>query len=227
MYFLAECVYLGGTHLFPRHHQPPCQVDKNINTRSDEQIVRRLADGDLGAMETVYGDLFGQLYNYTSSYIPDGAQAEEIVQETFLYLWEHRRALRPDSNLKAYLLRIARNKSLNWLARARARHNYADYMQRRELDINYEALRDKTAELVIVQELEAIIARTLAELPEPYRVVFEMSRIEELTYAEIAERLGVSVKTVEYRMMHTLKIFRKNLQPYLPFIILFLTGLRS
>lgn len=198
-----------------------------MDTRSDEQIVRRLAEGDLRAMEAVYGELFGQLYNYTASYIPDGGQAEEIVQETFLYLWEHRRSLRPDSNLKAYLLRIARNKSLNLLTRMRVRNNYADYIYKRELDINYEALRDKTAELVIMQELEAIIAQTLAELPEPCRLVFEMSRNEELTYGEIAERIGVSVKTVEYRMMHTLKIFRKNLKPYIPFIILFMIELRS
>ena len=173
-------------------------------------------------LESAYNNLFGLVYNYAKSYVIDSEQAKEIAQDTFVALWEKRKTLRPDSNLRAFVLQVARNKSLNYLKRQQVNRHYDQYLKYSELSINYHALKDKTAEWVLMQELEALIAKTLEELPEPYRKVFEMSRIENLTYTEIAKKLGVSVKTVEYRMMHTLRLFRKNLSAYLPMIMLFL-----
>lgn len=201
-------------------YTPYNQIDKVKGF--DIETVNGLIEGKLSAMELIYNSLFNQIYAYSCSYVVDKEQAKEIAQDCFLSLWEMRKRLKPDTNLKALLLRIAHNKSLNYLKKQQTSRNYEDYLKYRELSINYHALKDKSAELVILQELEMLIRKTLEELPEPYRKVFEMSRNEHLTYSEIAERLGVSVKTVEYRMMHVLRIFRKNLHPYLPLIIAFL-----
>ena len=186
-----------------------------------DQTVTDLMRGKASAMERVYISLFGQVYNYAKSYVVESEQAKEITQDSFLSLWEKRHTLHPDSNLKAFLLQIARNKSLNYLKREQVHRNYDNYLKYKEQSINYHALKDKTAEWVLVQELEALITKTLDELPEPYRTVFDMSRNQDLNYAQIAEKLGISVKTVEYRMMHTLRIFRERLRPY-QFLIFYL-----
>ena len=188
---------------------------------NDKWSVNNLIKGTLSSMEKVYNDLFGLVYNYAKSYVVDSEQAKEIAQETFATLWEKRQNLRPDSNIRAFLLQIARNRSLNYLKKQQANRNYDHYLKYRELSINYHALKDKTAEWVLLQELEVLIAQTLEELPEPYRIVYNMSRVEDLTYAAIAKKLGVSVKTVEYRMMNTLRLFRKNLRAFLPLLTLY------
>ena len=193
----------------------------------DGKLTKLLSSGNMVAMETIYHKLFTQVYNYAKSYVTDSDQAYEITQDTFVYLWEKRFSLRPDSNLKAYLLRIAKNKSLNYIESLKVRQKYFDHLKWRETSINYEALKNKSAELVLIQELEKIIAEVLDTMPEPCRIVFEMNRNEDLSYAEIAERLGVSVKTIEHRMMLALKIFRKKLHPYLSLIILFINRLQS
>lgn len=95
-------------------------------------------------------------------------------------------------------------------------------MRSREMAVNYEALKDKTAEFALMHELEDIIVDALESLPEPCRIVFDMSRSEELSYSEIADRLNISVKTVEYRMMQALRIFRSKMLPYLSIIVFFL-----
>jgi len=191
-----------------------------------ERALANLMKGDFSTMELVYNNLFRQVYNYAKSYVADSEQAKEIAQDSFLVLWEKRQSLRPDSNIKAFLLHIARNKSLNYLKKQQVNRNYTNYLKHIEQSINYHALKDKTAEWVLMQELEALIAKTLEELPEPCRKVFDMSRTENLSYAEIAEKLGISVKTVEYRMMHTLRLFRKNLRPYIPLIVLLISSSR-
>ncbi len=186
-------------------------------------VIARIKEGDLVSMELVYNSLFRPLLNYINTYINNYEQSKEITQDCFLSFWEKRHKLQPDTNIKAFLLRVGRNKSLNFLKKQLANRNYNSYIRHRELGANYQALKDKTAELVLLQELQSIIDRTLKELPEPYRIVFEMSREKNLSYAEIAELLGVSVKTVEYRMMHTLRLFRNSLRPYLPCILLFIS----
>lgn len=188
----------------------------------DEYTAKAIKNGNLPEMEKAYNCLYQSVYHYIQSYIPNREDAREITQDCFLTLWEKRENLSDKTNLKTFLLHIARNKSLNYLERRQARRNYTEQMQR-ELFVNYAALRDKSAELVLLQELETIITNTLNSFPEPYRSVFEMSRNDELTYQEIARQLGISVKTVEYRMSYCLRIFRKRLQPFLP-LALVLTG---
>ncbi len=185
-------------------------------------VITGVREGNISSIELVYNALFNKIHAYIKSYVNDNEYAKEIAQDCFLCLWEKRRELTPDANIQAFLYRIARNKSLNYLKKQLAGRNYTDYLKYRETAINYHALKDKTAELLLISELQTLINKTLDELPEPYRIVFEMSREEHLSYSEIACQLGISVKTVEYRMMHTLRLFRKNLRPYLPYIILFL-----
>ena len=188
--------------------------------------VKKLIHGDMAVMEDIYNMFFGQVLSYSMSYVIDQEQAFEITQDTFVYLWEKHASISEDSNIKFYLLRIARNKCLNYLKKLKIERNYLDTLLSKELRINYESLKDKTAEMVLLKELSEIIAETIESLPEPCREVFEMSRGRDMTYQEIALKLGISEKMVEYRMMQTLRIFRKNLKPYLPHIIALLALLR-
>ena len=76
-----------------------------------KEALANLIKGEISTMELVYNSLFGQVYNYAKSYVADSEQAKEITQDSFLTLWEKRQNLRPDSNIKAFLLHVARNKS--------------------------------------------------------------------------------------------------------------------
>jgi RNA polymerase sigma-70 factor (ECF subfamily) len=88
-----------------------------------------------------------------------------------------------------------------------------------EVDLNIYALADESAQLIISEELEAKILKVIDTLPPACKKVFELSRMEEKKYGEIAEYLGIAAKTVENQIHKALKILRKELKDYLPFLI--------
>ena len=124
------------------------------------------------------------------------------------------------SSMKSYLFRAVRNGCLNVLKHIDIRE---EYKIRREQDIqeNQSSREDE----MIVSELEEKIRQAIDRLPMERRKVFIMSRYEGLTYSRIAEKLGISVKTVENQMGKALKTLREELSEYLPWLILFFTNL--
>ncbi len=123
-----------------------------------------------------------------------------------------------DSSLKSYLYRAVRNAALNRLKHEKVKANHVAFVTSR--NENFVSPADELEET----ELHFRIQRALKKLPEQCRVVFEMSRFEELKYTEIAERLGISVKTVENQMGKALRIMREQLNDYLPLIAMLMSG---
>ncbi len=111
--------------------------------------------------------------------------------------------------MKAYFYRSVYNSSLKHIRGAKVRQRYSDYVKSRESVDNNNASQE-----IAAKELWQIIERTLDELPERYANIFRMSRFEAMKYKEIAEKLSVSVKTVEAAMGKALSAFRKNLSDY-------------
>ena len=124
------------------------------------------------------------------------------------------------SSLKSYLFRAVRNGCLNVLKHTDIRE---EYKIRRE-QVLQENQRSKEDEM-IVSELEEKIRQAIDRLPMERRKVFIMSRYDGLTYSRIAEKLGISIKTVENQMSKALKTLREELSEYLPWLILFFTNL--
>lgn len=187
---------------------------------TDEDERESLQAGDEAAFEGVFRKYYPMLCNYAYSYVPDRAEAEEIVQATFLTLWEKRTALAIHTSVKAYLFSMVRNTSLNTIKHQQVQRKHAD-----ETLATHEASSESVTHTVISNELEQRITDALQKLPEQCRLVFKMSRFEELKYAEIATTLNISVKTVENQMGKALRIMREQLQDYLTVLLIILSHL--
>ena len=136
--------------------------------------------------------------------------AEDIVQDCFIKLWEKKDELNISGNIVAYLARMVRNKSLDFIKKKR--------LQTSELHETYQAgfIAENTLE---TEDLQSKIDNTLDNLPEKCRQVFVLSRFEDMSYKEIATELDISKKTVEAHISKALKVFRTNLKQFLIIII--------
>lgn len=144
--------------------------------------------------------------------------AKEVVHTGFIRLWENRETVSPDLSVKAYLVKTVSNLSLDWLKHERVKERYAV----RALRATSSQPSGEDFHEAELKQLEFDIGRAVAELPDQMRTVFELSRYEGLKYAQIAARLGISVKTVETQMSRALAKLREKLSHYL---IMFLLAL--
>lgn len=179
--------------------------------------IRLLKDGDKAAFEAVYHEFFGTLYSLCSQYLFKREDAEEMVQEAFLKLWEVRSRLNENSNIKNFLYTIAKNNCLNFIRNEQIASSHLKHYQD-ELQYNYEALYLLEDDYAGIEELKQRIDEAIEALPLKWKNIFRMSREEELRYQDISKRLGISEKTVEASMTKALKKLRKELKDYLPLI---------
>lgn len=182
---------------------------------TDQSVFSSIRQGDIPAFEMLFKTHYKPLCRFAHSYLPDPDVAEEVVQNTFISFWEKRASIEVDTSLKAYLYRSVRNACLNELKRQKVRQIHAN-----QVLAEGEPLTQASDHLTIRAELETKIQEALQTLPEQCRLIFKMSRFEELKYQEIADQLNLSVKTVENQMGKALKLMRIQLKDYLPLIII-------
>ena len=183
----------------------------------NESIGTLLAQKDETAFEQVFKTHFKRLHAYAFTILRDEVEAEEMVQQVFFKLWERNENLTLTGSVSAYLYRAVHNESLNYLKHRKVRSNH-------QLHVAYSMKNEveHPAKKVMAGELEKKIHTALNELPEQCRTIFQMSRFDELKYREIADKLGISVKTVENQMGKALKLLREKLVDFLIFILLFI-----
>lgn len=175
-----------------------------------------LAQRDEAAFEQIFKSHFKRLHSYALTILRDDSEAEEIVQQVFYKLWERNQVQSFAGSINAYLYRAVHNESLNLLKHRQVKSTH-------QLHIAY-SMKNEAEHIdkkMIAGELEKQIHTALGELPEQCRTIFQMSRFDELKYLEIADKLGISVKTVENQMGKALKLMRIKLLPFLKFLILF------
>lgn len=159
------------------------------------------------------------LCNYAYTFLQDRDESEEIVQSVFMSFWEKRQAIEIKVSPKSYLYTMVRNACLNVIKHEKIKQRHAG----EEIALA-ERVHEGVAQHVISYELEDRIRQAIETLPEQCRLIFKLSRFEELKYAEIAEQLNISVKTVENQMGKALRIMREHLKEYLPVIIVLMNG---
>ncbi len=182
-------------------------------------LLLSLRNGEKKAFEEIYTDFFGVLYNLSIQYLHDDMVSEEIVQDTFMKLWEIRHTLNDRFNLRNFLYTITKNNCLNYLRNQKIALKHQARIKYNELQFNYEALY-KLGSFIEFEELRTKIDSAIAALPDDLRDTFRLSRYEELQYKEIAEKQSISVKTVEARMTKALKTLRQELKDYLKIVFL-------
>lgn len=182
---------------------------------SEQEIVGAIRAGNERIFEETFRKYYQSLCNYANSILKEMDEAEEVVQNLFLSVWEKRSELEISISLKSYLYRAVHNHCLNRIKHLKVREEYQQYA------VNfYDASYESVSQTVMKNELETKIEEAIRKLPEQCRLIFRMSRFEELKYHEIAEQLDISPKTVENQIGKALKILRVELAEYLPLIII-------
>lgn len=182
---------------------------------SDFELIEQLRKGDEKAYKQLFVKYYSPLCEYASQYISD-EDVEGVVQELMLFVWETRDTLIIEKSLKSYLFIATKHRCLNAIKKKQAREQLHNRL--------YEKLKDQfeDPDHYLVNDLAEQIEKAIAGLPESYREVFVLSRFGAQTNSEIAAALGVSVKTVEYRISQSLKILRVKLKDYLPMLLVLL-----
>ena len=150
-----------------------------------------------------------------NKYLQDIEAAEDIVQAFFVKFWENRAEVKVKSSQRSYLFTSIKNACLNQLKHINVREDYKDFNQREMDDSQYTVSDEYEA-----SELDVKIRKSIEELPEARRKIFIMSRYEGLKYKEIAEKLQISIKTVENQMGSAIKHLKVDLAEYLLFVAL-------
>lgn len=187
-----------------------------------EEIVTSLIDGSQEAFKIVFNKHYEGLFRFALSYVNDRYVAENIVQDSFILLWEKHAELETDSNLHAYLIRVVKLKLWNHIEKQHRqliiqKEIYDDDI--RELNLKLYTLDAINTTSLYIEDIRQIINRTIDELPELTRNIFLLSREQYLSNKQIAERINLSEKSVEYHISRTLKQLRISLSSYLKTIV--------
>ena len=183
-------------------------IDRNLQFEKDEKNNFRV----------VFNEYFQHLCHLSMHYLEDEDESKEVVQEAFVKLWDIRNELNAESNLRNFLYTLVKNNCLNILKRRQILLKHHEKIKWIEMHYQYESLSRMGDDYMEFNELKEKIDVAIRNLPEHCRVVFELSRFEELKNREIADKLGISQKTVEAHLTKALKILRNDLKEYLPVI---------
>lgn len=173
-----------------------------------EDYVRKLRASDTNSFKAIVKHFHSGIFNFLIFKTNDRVTAEDLLQETFLKLWETRHRLNETQSVKSYLFTIANNLALNHI---RHQKMVMSFMEKA-------AIENSTAETPYEQltrkELEECIEQAINQMSDKVRMVFLMCKAEGLSYKEIAERLDLSVATVESHMVKSLRMIREALDKH-------------
>lgn len=175
-----------------------------------------LREGNKAEFEEIYTNFFDVLFALSFQYTSERTIAEGIVQDTFMKLWEVRETLLPQTNIKNFLYTLTKNLCLNHLRNQKSIWKQLNQVKYQDYQYAIESLTRIGDSYIEFEELKQKADQAIDKLPDELKVVFKMSRFEDLKYREIADQLQISEKTVEARMTKALKLLRKKLNDYLP-----------
>ena len=185
---------------------------KGTYQSDNDFLLSAVQRGDQKAFDTLFRRYYPMLCAYGHRFV-ELEDAEEIVEDSLLWIWENRESLVIESSLNSYLFKMVYRRALNKLA-------HIDATQRADTRF-YEEMQEmlQDTDYYQIEELAKRIEDAVAALPESYRVAFVMHRFRDMSYKEIAETLGVSPKTIDYRIQQALKQLRVDLKDYLPLLL--------
>ena len=181
------------------------------NTR----LLSALKESNRKAFDKLFKIYYPMLCGYSRRFV-SWEDAEEIVQDVMLWLWENREALPIERSLTQYLFKMCYRRALNRIEQLEVKNKADTYFFEDCLDMLQNISTNQ------IEELSKRITKAIAMLPESYRETFEMHRFQNMSYKEIASLLGVSTQTVGYRIQQSLKLLRHELKDCMPLLLLLL-----
>jgi RNA polymerase sigma-70 factor (ECF subfamily) len=176
-------------------------------TKSNKELLLLLRKGDRVAFYNIYERYCKRLYGFVFRYIKQEDDADEIVQEVFVKLWEARSNIDVYSSFDAFLFTIAYNTTMTLFRKRIKERKYLEYLQ----SIQQIESAPKVIEEIHFKELNSIVQSLLNQLTPRQKEIFLLSREEGLTHEEIAKKLGISVNTVKKHMTNTLTFLKNNI----------------
>ena len=182
----------------------------DLATLPDRSLVTAVQQGERAALDAIYAAHGRSLVGFIRERVGSTQLAEDILHDLFVNIWSRFDTWEVRGDLRTYLFSAARNHVWSHYAKQKVRRTHADEEKAtaaRSVDPDHDAR-------LASERLARAISAWIGELPERRREIFELSRYEHLTYAEISERLGISVKTVETQMSRSLRHLRSRLEAY-------------
>lgn len=178
---------------------------------ADAEWVAAVRAGDPAAFETLFHTYHAPLCAFAYRHLGARDLAEEIVQEVFLFVWERRATWEVRTSVRSYLFTAVRNAAMSYLRHERV-------VRRREPEVRelHQAHRASPETEAIDAEIAVAVRKAVSQLPARCRLVFTLNREQGLTYAEIADVLGISPRTVEVQIGRALKSLRRCLAELRP-----------
>ena len=177
---------------------------------SEKILIEKLNQNDQSAFGVLFTRYYYDLVRFSMRFTNDSDSAEELVQDVFVKLWENRNSLNINKSLKSFLLTAVQNRSIDHLRFTNVRNKYAS-----EILENIIISDNDTEKQVLHAELEEHFLKAVSNLPPQYAEVYRLNHHDLLTYEQIAQKLGVSVRTVEVRMSKAISLIRNELKNFL------------
>ena len=174
----------------------------------EQESIRLIKSGDERFLEVLFKLYYSRLCIYATTLIKIPDLAEEIVQETFIKLWENRALIKIDISFKAYIFRCVHNNCINYLKKSDVVRRQTKQMYDEIIYHNEVALQNFSSEIIdslVSEELESRLNNALNDLPTQSRKIFLMNRFDQSSYNDIAKELNISVNTVKTQMKRAIK----------------------
>lgn len=189
---------------------------KLVRELSDQELLERQGRGDAGAFNILFKRYYNSLLSYVLKNVADSFIAEELTMDVMLRLWEKKGEIYVEDDLRPYLFRAVKNSIYNHY-----RKKILDTVPLEHAREQHQQTSASADEAINSRDLEKIYLLKLHELSPQRRKVYQLSREENMTYAEIAKNMGLSINTVENYMVASLHFFRKHLKEHADFSLIF------
>jgi RNA polymerase sigma-70 factor (family 1) len=187
-----------------------------MNNLLEKDIVQRLKSGEVQAFDEIYNLYSKRIYRFAYSFLKTKVNAEEIVQEVFLRVWEKRAKINKYYSFKAFLFTVSHNIIIDNFRENLKEQKYVEFLKE-----NAVVFHSDTEMSMEYSELNKMYWDAIDLLPERRRLIFKLHRIEGLSYSEISQKLNISNKTVENQMSSALKFLKEKLGSYFLSALLF------
>ncbi len=185
---------------------------------NEKEILMKLSEGDQVSYGFVFKIYYQRLFRFALHYLNDDEIAKDVVQDVFAIIWEDCKKFAQVKNLSSWLYTLTKNQCLKKIDKLKVRQKHTDEIKYRQLNLSLSSLNELDTSPITFDEISTIINKTLENLPQQTRLIFEMSRFDDKKNREIADELNISIKTVEANMTKALKQLKTALNHYLPLV---------
>ena len=182
---------------------------------SDEELLNALNESNVAAFDEIYQRYWADMFRSAYALLKDREASMDILQEVFIWLWQHKEDIQIVSSLKTYLSSSVYYKAANYIRQGKIRRAFFEELKAMPIE---QAEEDQME----IKELKSLIIHHTNQLPEKCRQIYYLSRNEHLTNKEIATKMDISVKTVENQMTIALRRLRTSLKKVVLWLVFFL-----